>query len=91
MELDFEAPRLGAMTEDKTTLEAIPYAAGRGYEVHIGSLKDGQGDMHAGRIVVSNEGKAAFQPAPFAAFAAGPDVLRALAAVVELVEKQVNA
>ncbi|MGO3763186.1 hypothetical protein [Glutamicibacter arilaitensis] len=92
MELNFNAPRLGALTEGQTTLEALPYADGSGYEVKIGSLSDGLPDMEAGRIVIDQErGKAAFQPAPFAAFAAGPVVLRALAEMVEQAEQGAKA
>lgn len=92
MELNHNAPRLGALTADRTTLEAVPYADGSGYEVSIGSLKDGEGDMRAGRIITNTaEGHAAFQPAPFAAFAAGPVVLRALADLVEQAEQEAKA
>lgn len=91
MELNHNAPRFGALTAGKTTLEAVPYADGSGYEVRIGSLEDGEADMRAGRIIISDEGKAAFQPAPFAAFAAGPVVLRALADLVEQAEQEAKA
>ncbi|MGO2080262.1 hypothetical protein [Glutamicibacter arilaitensis] len=86
-----ESVRLGALTAGQSTITAVPHEDSTGWEVFVGSLKDGQRDMRAGRVVVSDEGKAAFQPAPFAAFAAGPDVLRALAEILELAEKQVNA
>lgn len=84
--------RFGALTADQTTLEAVPVEGRAGWLVRVGSLIDGQPDMEAGRIVVDPERrKAAFQPAPFSAYAAGPDVLRALAELVEHVEKAVAA
>lgn len=83
--------KLGAITADKTTLEleAAPSEHGDGvWLVHIGSMKETGPAVEFGRIVVDPErGKAAFQPAPFSVLAVGPNVLRALAELLEQVEQ----
>lgn len=83
--------KLGAITADKTTLEleAAPAEQGDGvWLVYIGSMKETGPAVEFGRIVVDPErGKAAFQPAPFSALAVGPNVLRALADLMQQVEK----
>lgn len=87
--------KLGAITADQTTLEleAAPAEQGDGvWLVYIGSMKETGPAVEFGRIVADPVcGDIGFQPAPFSFLAVGPNVLRALAELVEQVEKAVAA